>query len=83
MPVDDPMEVVGDRRQPSPAVDQDRHASLRRQREDRLESLVVQEELLGPRVQLDPPGAEIEAAGRLLDRLLAQVEPHEGDEHPV
>ena len=83
MAVDDPMQVVGNRRQPSPAVDEDRHAPLSRQREDRRESLVVQEELLSPRVQLDPPGAEIEAAGRLRDRLLRQVEPHEGDQHPV
>ena len=51
-----------------------------RELEDRREPLVVEQELLRPRVQLDPAGAEVEAAHRLLDRALGQVEPDEGDE---
>ena len=42
--------------------------------------LVVQLELLGTGVELDPARAEVEAACRLLDRLLGQVEPHERDQ---
>jgi len=37
---DEPCEVIGDRRQATPAVNEDRHASLRRQCEDWLEPLV-------------------------------------------
>ena len=72
--------LVGDRRQPAAAVDQDRDASLGGEREHRRQPLVVQQEALRPRVQLDPARAEIEAARRLLDRLLAQVEAHERDQ---
>ena len=61
-------EVVRDRRQPAAAVDEDRHAALRRDREHRREALVVQLELLRARVQLDPARAEVEAALGLLDR---------------
>ena len=76
----EPGQVVGDRRQAAPAVDQDRHASLRRQREHRREPLVVQREALRPRVELDPARAGVEAALRLGDRLLGQVEADERDE---
>ena len=75
-----PAEVLGDRRQPAPAVDEDRHAALRRQREDRLEPLVVEQEALRPGVELDPARARVERARRLLDRLLGEVEADEGDE---
>ena len=37
-------------------------------------------EALRPRVELDAPRAEIEASGRLLDRRLVEVEPHEREE---
>ena len=81
--LDEAREVVGDRRQPAAAVDQDRNAALGGELEDRRQPLVVQEEALRARMELDPAGAEIEAAHRLLDRLLAQVEPDEGDEPSV
>ena len=76
-------QAIGDRRQASPAVDQDRDAAFGSELEDRHEPLVVQVELLCPRVQLDPAGAGIEAADGLGDRLLGQVEPDERHEAPV
>ena len=79
----EPAEVVGDRRQAAPAVDEDGDAPLGGEREDRLEPLVVQEEALRPRVELDPARPQIEAPCRLLDRLLRQVEPDEGDEEAL
>ena len=47
------------------------------------EPLVVQEELLGPRVQLDPARAAVEAALGLRDRVLREVEPDERDQDPA
>ena len=61
-------------------MDQDRHAPLGGELEHRREPLVVEQEALRARVQLDPAGAEVEAAARLLDRALGQVEPDERDE---
>ena len=81
--VDEPAQVVGDRRQAAAAVDQDRHAALGGELEHRRQPLVVQQELLGTRVELDPARAEVEAARGLLDRLLGQVEPHERDQAPA
>jgi hypothetical protein len=78
--VDEPVQVVGDRRQAAAAVDQDRHAPLRSEREDGRQPLVVQQEALRPRVELDPARADVDAAGRLLHRLLGEIEPHEGDQ---
>ena len=80
---DEAREIVGDRRQPPTPVDEDRHAAVGRELEDRREPLVVQEEALRSRVELDPARAEVEAARRLLDRVLAQVEPDERDEATV
>ena len=77
--IDEPEQVVGDRRQAAPAVDEDRHPALRSEREHRRQPLVVEQELLGARMELDAAGAEVEAAGRLLDRLLVEREPDEGD----
>ena len=77
--VDEPEQAVRDRRQPAAAVDEDRHPPLGGEREHRREALVVEEELLRARVELDPAGAEVEAALRLLDRLLVEGEPDEGD----
>ena len=76
-------QAVGDRRQAAAAVDQDRDAAVGRELEHRREPLVVQVELLRARVQLDPACAGVEAASRLGDRLLGQVEPHERHEAPV
>ena len=59
-----PAQAGGDRRQPATAVDQDRHAPLGRDREHRREPLVVEQEALRPRVELDPARAELEAALR-------------------
>jgi hypothetical protein len=69
--------------QPAAAVDQDRHAVLRRKREDRRKPLVGGREFLSARVQLDPAGAERERPLRLLDRRLVQVEAQEGDQPAV
>ena len=81
--VDEPAQVVGDRRQAPAAVDQDRHAAVGGELEDRRQPLVVQQELLGTRVELDPARAEVETARRLLDRLLGEIEPHERDQAPA
>jgi hypothetical protein len=78
--VHQPGQRVRDRRQPAAAVDQDRHLPVGRQLEDRREAIVVEQELLRPRMELDPARAEVEAAHRLLDRPLAEVEPDEGGE---
>ena len=75
--------MIGDRRQAAPSVDEDRHAPVRGQLEDRGEALVVQHEALRPSVELDPAGTAVEAARRLLDRLLRQVEADERDQPPV
>jgi hypothetical protein len=80
--LDEPVEVISDRRQTSPPVDQDRDAPLGRELEDRRQPLVVEQEPLGARVQLDPPRAEIDAAPCLLDWLLRKVEPRERDQPP-
>ncbi len=69
-----------DRRQSPAGVDEDRDAALGCEREHRREPLVVEEELLGPWVELDPTRAEVEAPARLLDRPLVEREPHERDE---
>ena len=50
------------------------------EREHRLEPRVARGELLRARMQLDPAGAEVEAARRLLDRRLVQVEADERDQ---
>jgi hypothetical protein len=78
--LDEPCEMIGDRRQASPAVDEDRDAPLRSEGEDRRQPLVVQQEALRPRVELDPPRARVERSGRLLDRLFAEIEPHKRDQ---
>ncbi len=62
--VDELLQPRGDRRQAAAGVDEDRHAALGREREDRDEPLVVREELLRARMELDPAGAEVEAALR-------------------
>ena len=78
--LDERCEVVADRRQPAAAVDQDRHLALDREREDGVEPLVADGELLGAGMELDPARAEVEAAPGLLDRALCEVEAHERDD---
>ena len=75
-------EVVRDRRQAATAVDEDRNLPLGRQLEHRRQPLVVEEEALGARMELDAAGAEVEAAFGLRDRILSQVEPDERDQPP-
>ena len=60
--VDEALEPFRDRRQAATGVDQDRNAALGGEREDGSEPLVVEQELLRARMELDPAGAEIEAA---------------------
>ena len=60
--LDEGREVVADRRQPAAAVNQDRHLALDREREDRVEPLVADRELLRAGMKLDPARAEVEAA---------------------
>ena len=78
--VDEALERLRDRRQAAAGVDEDRDAALGRQREDGREPLVVEQELLSARMELDPTRPEVEAAARLLDRALVEREPHERDE---
>ena len=80
MRVDETLQPFGDGRQSAAGVDQDRDAALGRQGEDGSEPLVVEQELLGAWMQLDPAGAQIETAARLLDRPLVEREPNEGDQ---
>ncbi len=75
-----PPKVFGNRRQAAPAVDEDRHAALGGECEDGLEPLVVEQEALRPGVELDPARAVVERAGRFFDRLLGEIEAHEGHE---
>ena len=63
MRVDEPLERRRDRRQAAAGVDEDRDASLGRQREDGREPLVVEQELLGARMELDPAGARGRGSG--------------------
>ena len=78
--VDERSELARDRRETAAAVDQDRHPPLGRELEHRRQALVVQEEPLRARVQLDPSRAAIEAAHCFLDRMLREVEPDERDQ---
>ena len=76
-------QVLADRRHAAAGVDQHRQAVLLGQREHRVEPVVVDGELLGARVQLDAAGAEREAAARLVDRALVEVEPGQRHEQAV
>ena len=80
--LDEVLEVLRDRRQAAPGMDQDRHAPFRREPEHRIELALAEIEFLGPGVELDPPRPG-RGSGRLGDRLGGQVEPAEGDERAV
>ena len=75
--VDAPREIVCDRRQASSPVDENRHLALGRELEHRRQPLVVQQELLRARMQLDSARAAVEAPSRLADRIFGEVEPYE------
>ena len=79
--LDELLEVLGDRRKPSPAVNEDWHASLGCEREDGSQAVVVEVEPLRAGMELDPSRPAIEAPRRLLDRLLGEIESREGDEN--
>ena len=81
--LDERVQVGGDRRQSAAAVDEDRHAALARKLEHGREPLVLQRDLLRARMQLDPAGAGVDAAVRLGDRILVQVEADERDQPAV
>ena len=79
--VDERGEVVADRRQAAAAVDQDRDVALDGEREDGVEPLVADRELLRARMELDPAGAEVEARGSASSSgPLVEIEPHERDD---
>ena len=60
--------VQAERRDPAAGVDQDRQRALVGERDQRPHAGVVERELLGARVQLDPAGAGVEAALGLGER---------------
>ena len=78
--VDERREVIADRGEATTAVDQDRDVALDRERKDGIEPLVADGKLLRARMKLDPAGAQVETADRLLDRPFLEVEPHERDD---
>ena len=55
-------------------------SALDGEREDRLQAVVPDRELLRAGMELDPARAEVEAADRLLERAGVEVEAHERDE---
>src|SRR6185295_18074916 len=73
--------MLGDRREPAAAMDENRHPPLGGEGEDGGEPRVVEPKGLSPWVELDPARARIQRAGRFLDRLLREVEPGERDEY--
>ena len=75
--------VAAERRDAAPGVDQDRHAALLGEPGQVLDRGLRHRELLGPRVELDPVGAEVEAALRLGQRAVVRVDPAEVDDPPV
>ena len=74
--------MLRDRRKSPPSVDQDRHAVLDGELEDRRKTFVVESKCLCPGMELDPLRAEVEATARLLDGPFREVETHEWDELP-
>jgi hypothetical protein len=64
-------------------VDEDRDPPVSCELEDRLEPLVVEEEALGPRVELDAARSEVDAPARLIDGMLGEVEASERNQKPV
>ena len=71
-------QVTPQRRDAAAGVHEDGHAGLGREREDRAQRRMVEGEVLGARMQLEPARARSQAALRLGPRVLARVEPREG-----
>ena len=70
-------EPVGERRQPAPGVDQDRHGGPFGEREHAVHLLAVEPKCLRPRMQLDPVRARRKATLGLVDRVFGGIEPAE------
>ena len=64
-------------------MDQDRDLAVGRELEDRGEALVVQEELLRARMELDSSRAAVQHSDRLADRVLREIEADERDHPPL
>ncbi len=75
--------VVAERRDAAAGVDQDRHAAVLGEAGEVLDRGLAHRELLGARVELDPVGAEVEAALRLGERAVVRVDPAEVDDAAV
>jgi hypothetical protein len=75
--------VAAQGRDAAPGVDQDRHAALLREPGQVLDRGLRHRELLGPRVELDPARAEVEAALGLGQRSVVRVDPAEVDDPPA
>ena len=75
--------VQAERRDPAAGVDQDRQRALVGERDDRVDLRVVERELLGARVELDPLGAGRERALGLGNRVVVRVDTAERDDQPV
>ena len=73
-------EILGDGRQSTAAVDENRDSALDGELEDRLEASVVECERLGAGVELDSSRPEVEAALRLVERIRGQIEADERNE---
>jgi hypothetical protein len=72
-----------ERRDAAARVDHDRQAPLSGEREHRLEGRVVQRELLGPRMKLDPACSAFQGALDLGERLVMRIEPGEREQQAV
>ena len=68
---------------PRPAWINTGHTALVRDRDDRAHARLGHRELLRARVQLDPDRARVQAAPRLGRRMVARIEPAEGDQPAV
>jgi hypothetical protein len=80
----EPVEVVGDRRQPAPPVDEDGNPAFGGELEHWHQPLVVERKALRPGMELDPARPSIEAADGLVDWPLAsQVEADERNQPAV
>ena len=75
--------VQAERRNPPAGVDQDRERALVGERDQWLDARVIERELLGAGVELDPARAVVEAPLGLRQRVLVRVDAAERDEQSV
>ena len=73
IPRREPRGIAAERRDPAPGMDQNRQPALVREREDRFDVGLGQLEALRPGMQLDSLRTGLEAAARLVQRLLAGI----------